>query len=425
MGNTLRHQATAYPKPNHDRGGPAAGLPLKPRRFLIPLGIMGLSLVAGCISGSSTPLYYTARSPVPGQPKAQYVMPAQGQAQPQMQVPSPVPMPPQMPPQPPGVVPAAAPSPGPYCPPNVALQQQLLQQTVQASQGGYRDYKVGAEDLLVVDVLGQEGLKRELRVNGQGQISMPLVGVISVAGLSTRQIEDRLRQAYGTEYLRNPQVNVEVKEFHHQRVALTGAVMKPGYYDIIGPRSLLEVLSMAGGLGNKPGPEAGDVVYVIKKQDASDPRTTTVRAFAPQTKTTVINLQRLFSGQASELNLMVENGDVVYVPFAGNAYVLGAVKKPTNVTVKDNLSLSQAIAMAGGIDPLYATYNIAIMRFDEQGRPIRVEANLKDITSGKEADIPIKDNDAIVVQEGELKTKLWVIRQLLPIPSGGYAIPTH
>ena len=122
---------------------------------------------------------------------------------------------------------------------------------------------------------------------------------------------------------------------------------------------------------------------------------------------------------------MVENGDVVYVPFAGNAYVLGAVKKPTNVTVKDNLTLSQAIAMAGGIDPLYATYNIAIMRFDEQGRPIRIEANLKDITSGKEADIPIKDNDAIVVKEGELKTKLWVIRQLLPIPSGGYAIPTR
>ena len=425
MGKTLRHQATAYPKHNHDRGNPAGGFSLKPRRFLLPLGIMGIALVAGCISGSSTPLYYTARSSVPGQPNAQYVMPAQAQAQPQMQVPSQVPMPPQMPPQPPGVMPAAAPSPGPYCPPNVALQQQLLQQTVQASQGGYRDYKVGAEDLLVVDVLGQEGLKRELRVNGQGQISMPLVGVIPVAGLSTRQIEDRLREAYGTEYLRNPQVNVEVKEFHHQRVAVTGAVIKPGYYDIIGPRSLLEVLSMAGGLGNKPGPEAGDVIYVIKKQDSSDSRTTAVRAFAPQTKTTVINLQRLVSGQAPDLNLMVENGDVVYVPFAGNAYVLGAVKKPTNVTVKDNLSLSQAIAMAGGIDPLYATYNIAIMRFDEQGRPIRVEANLKDITSGKEADIPIKDNDAIVVQEGELKTKLWVIRQLLPIPSGGYAIPTR
>ena len=106
------------------------------------------------------------------------------------------------------------------------------------------------------------------------------------------------------------------------------------------------------------------------------------------------------------------------------AYVTGAVKKPTNVAVKENLTVSQAIAMAQGIDPMFATYKITIMRFDEQGRPKRIEANLKDITAGKEADIPVKDNDAIVVNEGELKTKLWVIRQILPIPSGGYSIPT-
>ena len=98
---------------------------------------------------------------------------------------------------------------------------------------------------------------------------MPLVGVIPVAGLTTQQIENKLREAYGSEYLRNPQINVEVKEFHHQRVAVTGAVMKPGYYDIIGPRSLLEVLSMAGGLGNKPGPEAGDVIHVIQEAGCS------------------------------------------------------------------------------------------------------------------------------------------------------------
>ena len=67
---------------------------------------------------------------------------------------------------------------------------------------------------------------------------MPLVGVIPVAGHTTQQIEGRLREAYGTQYLRNPQITVEVKEFHHQRVAVTGAIMKPGYYDIIGPRTL-------------------------------------------------------------------------------------------------------------------------------------------------------------------------------------------
>ena len=202
-----------------------------------------------------------------------------------------------------------------------------MMQAAQASSSGYGDYKVGSEDLLVVNVLGQESLNREARVNGLGQISMPLVGVIPVAGQTTQQIESRLREAYGSQYLRNPQITVEVKEFHHQRVAVTGAVMKPGYYDIIGPRSLLEVLSMAGGIGSKPGPEAGDTIHVVQRQGAAVAANTMKTDYAgtsaPQTRTTVINLRRLISGQAPELNLMVENGDVVYVPFAGTAYVGG------------------------------------------------------------------------------------------------------
>jgi polysaccharide export outer membrane protein len=230
--------------------------------------------------------------------------------------------------------------------------------------------------------------------------------------------------------LKNPQVAVEVKEFHHQRVAVTGAVLKPGFYEIIGPRSLLEVLSLAGGFSNKPtGPEAGDVIHVIRRQSAAEMAKTaksgTLMSFAPQTQTTVIDIKRLVSGEAPELNLMVENGDVVHVPFAGTAYVLGGVKKPGNVTVKENLTVSQAVSVAGGVDPLLGTSKIIVMRFDKQGRPMRIETDLSKIHGGKESDILVLDNDAIVVVEGELKKRLWVLRQIVPIPSGGYAIPTR
>jgi hypothetical protein len=81
--------------------------------------------------------------------------------------------------------------------------------------------------------------------------------------------------------------------------------------------------------------------------------------------------------------------------------------------------------MAGGVDPLLGTQNITVMRFDSQGKPISIETNLKSITTRKDSDIPIQGNDVIVVKEGELKKRLWVIRQILPIPSGGYAIPTQ
>jgi len=310
--------------------------------------------------------------------------------------------------------------------PNKDLQQQLLIQASQASLAQYKDYKVGQEDLLAITVLGQDKLSREVRVSGQGEISLPLVGAVKVAGLTTHEIERRLQELYGSQYLVNPQINVAVKEYHHQRVAVTGAVEKPGSYEIIGPRTLLEVLAMAGGFSSKPGSQAGDTLNLIRHQNAPDlaksAKISSIQPFSPKTETIVIDLRRLVSGQAPELNLPVKNGDVVHVPVAGTAYVLGGVRRPGNIAVKENLTVSQAVAMAGGIDPILGTYNITVMRFDEQGKPMSIAVNLKDIMARSDPDLPLKDNDVVVVNESALKRTLFIIRTLLPIPSGSYSM---
>jgi polysaccharide biosynthesis/export protein len=417
MGNSVKTLPTASPdQPVEPGRAKTARFSRLPRGAGIMALWVGLAFLAGCSSGS-TPLYYTSKSsqPAPPPPGMQVQQPA---------APAPASTPSQAQVQPPAPQPQAQVGSG-----NLQQQQRLMMQAALAPSTTYRDYKVGPEDLLFIDVYGQEALRRELRVNGQGQISMPLVGVIGVGGLTTQQIENRLREAYGSQFLRNPQITVEVKEFHHQRVGVTGAVAKPGYYDIIGPRTILEVLSMAGGILGKPGPEAGDVIHVIKRQgsagSANIMKTSYAGTSAPQSKTILINRQQLVSGQSPELNIMVENGDIINVPFAGSAYVLGAVKKPTDVPVKGNLTLSQAIALAQGVDPIFANYKVTVMRYDEQGRPSKIETDLKDIIAGKNPDIPVKENDVIVVNEGELKTKLWVIRQIIPLPGGGYSIPTR
>ncbi|MCL6622103.1 MAG: polysaccharide export protein [Syntrophobacterales bacterium] len=310
--------------------------------------------------------------------------------------------------------------------PNKDLHQQLMVQAARSSLVNYKDYQVGPEDLLVIAIYGHDDLKRELRVNGQGEITMPLVGVVKVAGLTTQEIEKRLMELYDAKYLVNPQITVSVKEFRHQQVAVTGAVDKPGLYEIIGPRTLLEVLAMAGGFSSKPKAEAGDVIHVIRHQNAPDVARTvkmdTTRPFAPHTTTTVIDLRQLVSGQAPELNITVQSGDVIHVPFAATAYVLGGVQKPGQVTVRQNLTVSQALAMAGGIDPLFGTNDITIMRFDPQGRLVRIKANLKSIVAGKDPDVPVKSSDVIVVKVGELKKTLWTLLQILPIPRGGYTL---
>jgi polysaccharide biosynthesis/export protein len=308
--------------------------------------------------------------------------------------------------------------------PNQDLQNQLVVQATQASliSDSDKDYKVGPEDQLIIEIYGQEKLGRELRVNGQGEITMPMVGVVKVAGMTPQEIEKRLTELYDARFLVNPQITVEVKEFRHQRVAVTGAVAKPGSYELIGPRTLLEVLSLAGGFSNmgaSGGAQAGDVVNVIRHQNAPGLAKTMkggsgTQPFAPKTENIVIDLRRLVSGQAPELNILVRSGDVVYIPFAGTAYVLGGVRKPGNISVKENLTVSQAVAMAGGVEPILGTNDITIMRF-EQGETERIKVNLSSIIAKNEPDLLLKDSDVVVVKESTIKKGLYLIKNLLPI----------
>jgi polysaccharide export outer membrane protein len=307
--------------------------------------------------------------------------------------------------------------------PNKELQQQqLMVQATRPAVTSYKDYKVGPEDLLGILIFGQDRLSRELRVNGQGEIAMPLVGVVKVAGMTPQQIETRLEDLYNAQFLVNPQVTVVVKEFRYQRVSVTGAVAKPGIYELIGPRTLLEVLSLAGGLSSQTSSiPAGDVINVTRHPSppelAGTRKAGTSQISTQPTETVVIDLRRLVSGESPELNIMVANGDVVHVPFADTAYVMGSVRYPKSIAVKENLTVSQAVALAGGLDPLLSTNRITIMRFDKQGSPTTIEANLSSIINKKESDIPIKGSDVIMVNESAVKMALFLFKSLIPQPS--------
>ncbi|MFZ2087364.1 MAG: polysaccharide biosynthesis/export family protein [Desulfobaccales bacterium] len=282
-------------------------------------------------------------------------------------------------------------------------EQLLSAQPTRGPLAGNPNYAVGPEDLLAVQFFGQDDHNREVRVTGEGEITLPLVGAVKVAGLSPKAIEQRLIAAYSANYLRTPQISVSVKEYRHQRVSVTGAVDKPGYYDLIGPRKLLEVLAMAGGLQDKGSTaKAGDVAHVMRQQGPN------------RAETQIIDLKRLQVQGVSELNVTIRNGDVVHVPFAGHAYVLGGVKNPGCVPVRDNLSLSQALAMAGGADPVLATNQVSIMRLDDNRNPIKISAHLDKVLSRQEKDVPLKDNDVVVVDIGSLKKGLYVFKQLMP-----------
>lgn len=303
------------------------------------------------------------------------------------------------------------------------IQQHLLTQIGQANPDDYRDYRVGSEDLLEIQLFGHNNLNRQVRVNGRGAITLPLVGEIMIGGLTPQEIEKRLTEAYGSEFLRNPQVSVRVTEYRHNRVAVTGAVDKPGQYEMIGPRTLLEMLALAGGLQDKPGAKAGDMVHIIRRQPSDGPESRKPSgnggSFSPQAETLVINLRGLLQEGKTELNIPIRHGDVIHVPFAGQAYVLGGVKRPGSVTIRDNLTLTQAVALAGGLDPVLATQRVDIMRLGEKGSPVTLSADLANIRTRGEPDIPLKENDVVVVNESSFRKALFVFKELLPGSMGG------
>lgn len=127
------------------------------------------------------------------------------------------------------------------------ISQDLRQQ--EPVQGIGSDYLVGPNDLLEIEVFDMENLKRTVRVNAAGSVSLPLIGSVVVAGLTAQKIEDTIATKYSEKYLQNPQVSVFIKEFTSQRITVDGAVQKPGIYPMTGQISLLQALALAGGAG--------------------------------------------------------------------------------------------------------------------------------------------------------------------------------
>ncbi|HSV36418.1 MAG TPA: polysaccharide biosynthesis/export family protein [Ramlibacter sp.] len=112
-----------------------------------------------------------------------------------------------------------------------------------------RDYRVGPNDLIDVDVFDLDNVKRTVRVNAAGAISLPLIGAVTVAGLTSQEVEQRIADRYREKYLQNPQVSVFIKEFTTERITVEGAVTRPGIYPLAGRITLLRALALAGGFG--------------------------------------------------------------------------------------------------------------------------------------------------------------------------------
>jgi polysaccharide export outer membrane protein len=252
-------------------------------------------------------------------------------------------------------------------------------------------YRIGVGDVLEVRVFNRPQLSREaVRVEGNGMIRMPLIETeIQAACRSESELAQEIARLY-LEYQKNPQVDVFVKEYNSQPVAVMGAVNTPGRFQLQRRVRLLELLAFAGG----PAERAGRNVQVIHNPPSF---TCDLPANAEESPVSSYRLNELMLGDTRS-NPFVRPGDVVTVTEAEQAFVVGNVLKPSAIPLKDKVTVSQAIAMAGGTMPDTQSSRVRIVRNDPQGNSkMEFFVDLKAISRHQSEDVALQANDIVEV----------------------------
>jgi polysaccharide export outer membrane protein len=258
----------------------------------------------------------------------------------------------------------------------------------QGASRASQEYRVGAKDVLKITVWGHDDLSRQVVVSADGSFQFPLIGDVAVAGLTPGEIEARLRDLLGKDYLVNPQVSVSVQEYRAQRVFVLGEVERPGTYVLTGQTSLLDVLSQAGG----PGKSAGRQVVVVRFPSSESP----VTPGAAGSITLRANLKRLLDGVAGE-NIALQNGDTVYIPKLTSFFVLGEVVRQGAYAMEKETTTLEAVTLAGGFTDRAAPSGTKILRKRPDGSQESLDV---DLTDPRAQDVQLAEGDTLLVPRG-------------------------
>lgn len=264
------------------------------------------------------------------------------------------------------------------------IQQSVTEPTTSGSQG-VGALIIGTGDLLAVSVYGASDFNKEVRVADSGEISLPLIGSVHVAGLNVQQAEIIVQERLSAGgYFTDPQVSIFEKEYATQGISVLGEVQKPGIYPLLGTRALFDAISAAGGFT----PKAGNTITITHR---SNPK---------EAQTVVLPPNQTFP---AESNLAVFPGDTVVVSKAGIVYVVGDVRMPGGFVMENSrLTVLQAIAMAQGTNTTAKLDKTALIRKGLGGQQ-QIPIPLLRIMSAKAPDITLQPDDIVFVPRSEGK----------------------
>jgi polysaccharide export outer membrane protein len=295
-----------------------------------------------------------------------------------------------------------------FCFPCLFCQLVLGAETLPAEASAQQlraTYTLGPEDLIIVRGMhADEVIDKPFRVEADGNISLPMVGHMRAGGLSIEEFQaaltDQLKRFY-----KDPQISVNISEFRSQPVSVGGAVTHPGVLQLQGSKSILEILSMVGGVR----PDAGPVVKITRAVEWGPiPVEGSHLDETGKFSLAELSLRDLMSAKRPAGNILVRPHDVISVPTSAIVYVLGQVKKTGGFVLgsRPSLSVLEAISMAEGLNPRAAPKNARILRIPEKPGERREEiaVDVKKIFAGKAPDIALRGDDILYIPTSVVKS---------------------
>jgi polysaccharide export outer membrane protein len=235
------------------------------------------------------------------------------------------------------------------------------------------DYQTGPGDVLKIIVYDNDDLTAKVRISDAGTIVMPLLGKIDISSMTIDQITEKITRLLADGYLVKPQVNVFVEAYRSKKAVVLGNVRNPGLVELSGPITFLELVSRSGGLAKDAGGTA-----------------TIQRAHGKGEKVTIIDLRALIEEGDLSQNVMIGDGDTVFVSKAGMCYITGEVKNPGTYPCGEKATVLKLVALSGGFTGKAAKGGVNI---------VRIVNNKKTVLEDVDLYTPLEHNDVLVVPE--------------------------
>src|SRR3989442_1681170 len=258
-------------------------------------------------------------------------------------------------------------------------------------------YLLGPDDQLEIsDPELAEFANKPARIDGEGDIQVPLVGRVHVSGLTVQQTEQELNKVLST-YIRHPEVAVSVAEVRSQPVSILGSVNTPGVHQVRGHKTVLEMLALAGGIRS----DAGYSVRITRQLEwGCIPLPKTELDASGRFSVAELNLKKIMEAKNPEENIQIFPHDVISVPKAEMVYVIGDVKRSGGFVLGEHQSMSvlQALSLAEGLNSTADTRHARILRLERNAdQRVEMAVDVKGILNGKGRDVPLQGDDILFV----------------------------